>query len=364
MNALPDPLTPAQRRITYAISVREGSAGVLHLVEPAPPCSGVPSLGIFHVVSCSTGKDSVATKLKAIERFGKKRVVAILCDTGNEHEAVFEHRDYLERVTGVDILILKANFHNEIARKRMFIARDQRTRRGADGRRVRWTNKAKRRALAVLHPSGNPFLDLCLWKGRFPSRKAQFCTEHLKRNMAVEYQLGLIDQGYTVVSWQGVRRDESLNRRNAKNYERVGGGLHIYRPLVDWTAMDVFNYCAQKGVEPNPLYKQGMGRVGCMPCINANKAELKQIGLRFPDHIARISSWEAQVLAASKRGGATFIPAENGGVFVQNSLQHAKNNDIYAVIEWAQTSHGGKQFSLLTALDEPTACASSYGLCE
>ena len=359
-------------------------------------------MGIIHVVSVSGGKDSAATLLLAIERFGAHRVRGIFCDTGNEHEAVYEYLGYLQLATGVVITTLRANFRDEIANKRMFIARDQRTRRqyatrpvfdaaGAavpkrDGRgnivldrrgkpiqktvkigggeRVRWTNKAKRRALAVLHPSGNPFLDLCLWKGRFPSRKAQFCTEELKRNMAVEYQLGLIEGGHTVISWQGVRRDESLNRRNAKKYEAVGGGLHIYRPLVEWSAADVFAYCASKGVKPNPLYTQGMGRVGCMPCINANKPELKQIGQRFPDHVARISGWESQVLAASKRGGATFIPAENGGNFVQNAPAHAAANDIYAVIEWANTSRGGKQFSLLTVLEEPTACASSYGLCD
>ncbi|NHZ94582.1 phosphoadenosine phosphosulfate reductase family protein [Massilia sp. CCM 8734] len=321
-------------------------------------------MSIIHVVSVSGGKDSAATLLLAIERFGAENVRGIFCDTGNEHEEVYKYLEYLELATGVVIATLRADFTGEIARKRMFIARDQRTRRGADGRKVRWTNKAKRRALAVLHPSGNPFLDLCLWKGRFPSRKAQFCTEELKRNMAVEYQLGLMEQGYTVVSWQGVRRDESQNRRNAKKFERVGGGLYIFRPLVEWSAMDVFAYCASKGVQPNPLYKQGMGRVGCMPCINANKAELKQIALRFPEHPERISQWEWKVLNASKRGGATFIPAENGGKFVQNSLAHAKENDIYAVIEWAQTSRGGKQFSLLTALDDGTACASAYGLCE
>lgn len=321
-------------------------------------------MSIIHVVSVSGGKDSAATLLLAIERFGAARVRAIFCDTGNEHEAVYTYLDYLERATGVTIIRLKASFAHEIARKRMYIARDRRTRRGPDGRKVRWTNKAKRRALAVLHPTGNAFLDLCLWKGRFPSRKAAFCTEELKRNMAVEHQLELIEAGNTVVSWQGIRRDESMNRRNAKKYEPVGGGLHIFRPLVEWSAADVFTYCASKGVEPNPLYLQGMGRVGCMPCINANKAELKQIGARFPEHISRIAEWEKLVLAASKRGGATFIPAENGGKFVQNSLRHAQEHDIYAVIEWAQTSRGGKQFSLLTALDEPTACASSYGLCE
>lgn len=321
-------------------------------------------MSILHVVSVSGGKDSAATLLLAIERFGAHRVRGVFCDTGNEHEAVYAYLDYLQQATGIIIHRLTADFTSEIARKRMFIARDVRTRRGADGRKVRWTNKAKRRALAVLHPTGNPYLDLCLWKGRFPSRKAQFCTEHLKRNMAVAFQLELIDAGNTVVSWQGVRRDESMNRRNAKKFEAVGGGLFIFRPLVEWSAADVFDYCRSKGIEPNSLYKQGMGRVGCMPCINANKAELHQIGRRFPEHIARISEWEALVRAASKRGGATFIPAENGGKMVKNSLQHAKENDIYQIIEWASTSRGGKQFSLLTELDEPTACASAYGLCE
>lgn len=197
-------------------------------------------MSIIHVVSCSTGKDSVATLLLAKDRFGASNVRGILLDTGNENDFVFQHRLYLERVTGIRIDILTTNFDVEISVKRMFIARDKRWRREYEtepvfemdgktpvlkrdgrgqivlnkkgdpvqktvkiggGRRVRWTNKAKRRALANLYPSGNPFLDLCMWKGRFPSRTAQFCTERLKTMVAVEYQLALIEQGYTVVSW-------------------------------------------------------------------------------------------------------------------------------------------------------------------
>lgn len=180
---------------------------------------------VFHIVSYSGGKDSSATLLLALDRFGKDRVIPVFMDTGNEHDLTYEHLDQIERELGVTIKRLKNDFSGEIARKREFIARDQRTRRQytrrpmmraglpvyrkrsdgtlaidedgkpiprmrkQGGKRVRWSNKAKRRALAVLHPTGNPFLDLCLWKGRFPSRKAQFCTEHLKRNMAVEFQL-------------------------------------------------------------------------------------------------------------------------------------------------------------------------------
>jgi 3'-phosphoadenosine 5'-phosphosulfate sulfotransferase (PAPS reductase)/FAD synthetase len=318
-------------------------------------------MAILHVVSVSGGKDSAATLLLAVERFGAHRVRALFCDTGNEHEAVYAYLDYLEQAVGVPIMRLKADFSAEIARKRMFIARDVRTRR-QNGRKVRWTNKAKRRALAVLHPTGNPYLDLCLWKGRFPSRKAQFCTEHLKRNMAVEYQLGLIEQGYKVISWQGVRRDESLQRSTALKFEIVGGGLFIYRPLVEWSALDVFDYCAKKGIDPNPLYKQGMNRVGCMPCINASKGEIRQIATRFPAHIDRIAEWEKLVGQASKRSNSTFMHRASGLALTDREIY--ANGNILQVVEWSKTTRGGKQLDLLGEVDDIHSCSSAYGLCE
>ena len=354
-------------------------------------------MSIVHVVSVSGGKDSAATLLLAIERFGVHRVRGIFCDTGNEHDHVYEYLGYLERATGVTIIRLRADFSLDSGIKRLFIARDKRIGRQYDtrpvfeadgktpvpkrdgrgnivldkkgkpvqktvkvggGRRVRWTNKAKRRALTVLYPTGNPYLDLCLWKGRFPSRKAQFCTEHLKRNMAVDYQLTLVEEGYTVVSWQGVRRDESLNRRAALLFERLDERMYAYRPLVDWTAMDVFDYCASVGIDPNPLYKKGMNRVGCMPCINASKDEIKEIALRFPGHIEEKARWEKLVAHASKRGAATFFPSPG------ETRTAVERGNIWQRVEWSRTTRGGRQFSLLTDLDEPTACSSNYGLCE
>lgn len=356
-----------------------------------------------HVISVSGGKDSAATLLLAIERFGKANLVPIFCDTGNEHQTVYDYLVYMESTLDITITRLRANFDSEIAAKRLFIARDKRTRREYDttpvfdakgnpvpkrdgkgnivtrkvkrdgleidepvqktkkvgsGKKVRWSNKSKRRALELLHPTGNPFLDLCMWKGRFPSRKAQFCTEELKRNPAVEFQMSLVDAGHTVVSWQGIRRDESQNRRNAKKLETVGGGLYIFRPIVEWTAMKVFEYCASKCVKPNPLYLQGMGRVGCMPCINANKAELKQIADRFPEHVERIYAWEKLVSVVSKRQAATFIPAP--GITPAQAVDHG----IYSVIDWARTTRGGKQRDLLAILDDHSGCSSSYGLCD
>lgn len=363
-----------------------------------------------HVISVSGGKDSTALLLLALQRCPKGSVYPIFCDTGNEHAQVHTYLDYLEQALGIRITRLKANFDQQIAAKRRFIARDTRTRREYDtepvfeadgitpvpardgrgqiimnavrrngikvmepkqktrkiggGRRVRWTNKAKRRALEVLHPTGNPFLDLCLWKGRFPSRKAQFCTEELKRNIAVAYQLDMLDAGHNVISWQGVRRDESLNRANAKLAERIASGLWAFRPLVLWTADDVFSYCAKQNIRPNPLYLQGMGRVGCMPCINVNRNELQQISVRFPNHLDEKARWEMLVSLASKRGFSTFFCKElhkNGDK--QDRRAYAANQ-VSACIQWANTSRGGRQFNFFADLIDAQSCASAYGLCE
>lgn len=355
----------------------------------------------IHVISLSGGKDSLATLLIALERCPRESIRVIFCDTGNEHQDTYDYLGYLEQALGIEVIRLKADFTERIAAKREFIARDvrhgrvyntipvfepdgvtpvpkrdgrgnivlnkkgkpvQKTVKVGGGRRVRWSNKAKRRALAALHPTGNPFLDLCMWKGRFPSRTAQFCTEELKRNPAVEFQMGLMEAGHRVISWQGVRRDESENRRNARLFERVGRGLWIFRPVVEWTAAQVFELARARGVQPNPLYLQGMSRVGCMPCINCNKGELRQIAARFPEHPARIAEWELIVSACSKRGGSTFMadahPAPDRRVVFADL-------NIWARIEWSKTSRGGRQFNLLDEVENAEAgCSSSYGLCD
>jgi 3'-phosphoadenosine 5'-phosphosulfate sulfotransferase (PAPS reductase)/FAD synthetase len=360
---------------------------------------------IKHVISVSGGKDSAATLLLALENCPRENVMPIFCDTGNEHEAVYEYLTYLEQALDITIARLKADFTPLFPARRLWIARDQRTRRQYEtvpifqedgktpiwkrdgfnrlavklkkkngkpffsqfiqktkkiggGHRVRWTNKAKRRALASLSPSGNPFLDLCMLKGRFPSRKAQFCTEELKRNIAVEFQLSVIDEGHQVISWQGVRRDESEARADAKKIERLGPRMWAFRPLVEWTALNVFDYCAKRGIQPNPLYLQGSSRVGCMPCINCQKDELREIDRRHPEHIERIALWEKKVAQASKRGLATFFPAPG-----MSNLEASKQT-IEKVVQWSRTTRGGRQYDLLADLDEPTACASAYGLCE
>lgn len=320
----------------------------MKLLKIINPHFQVPFYPVLNILSVSGGKDSAATLLLAIER-KVSNLIAVIADTGNEHQITYDYVKYLEIKTGVPILWLKADFSKQIEEKR------QRLYKVIRGEKVRgnWTRKQAIRALKHTNVTGNPFLDLCIWKGRFPSTKARFCSTELKREVILyKLQFPLIDQGFKIISWQGVRADESLDRSKLPVSDHIGDGVTNYRPILKWTAQDCFDMHFKYGVEPNPLYKQGMGRVGCMPCIHCNKAELRAIADRFPEEINRIENWERIVGAASRRGSATLFTSDKRG------------HGIRELVEWSKTTRGGKYYDLIPLTEDTTACSSIYGLCE
>jgi 3'-phosphoadenosine 5'-phosphosulfate sulfotransferase (PAPS reductase)/FAD synthetase len=348
-----------------------------------------------HFVNISGGKDSTAVYLLALRRSRPFR--AIMADTGHEHPATVEYAERLaERTGGPRVEMVRADFSAEIARKRRYVETAWRE-EGVPEATIE-------RALAALVPTGIPMLDLCLWKGRFPSRKAQFCTEFLKERAVFDSVVGPALLDGPAVQWLGVRRDESRNRAQAPFTQRVRfddrHDMALFRPLIHWTAENVFAFARAHGLEPNPLYLQGMGRVGCFPCINAGKYELAAIGRRHPWAIDRLLEYEAAVMAASKRGIATFFAADKTpeGAGLSKGLKRRAVADTRrahpdlepdgkefdrarqrrlselcvgadwpqadAVFRWATTARGGRQFDLLTWGDEGLSCSSQYGLCE
>lgn len=305
-----------------------------------------------NVISVSGGKDSTAMLLLAIER-GITDIKPVFCDTGNEHPITYDYIRYLSDAIGVEIKCVKADYAKAIEHKRGVIN----TKWRKDG-----VSEAKiAEALSVLKPTGNPFLDMAIYKGRFPSTKMRFCSIELKADVLKnQIQLPLIRQGVDVVSWQGIRHDESkarscaTEREFAMKDEATGAELWNYRPILEWSANDCFNMMRRHNIDPNPLYKMGMNRVGCMPCINSRKEELREIANRFPDQIDRIESWERIVVKAGKHSGATFFPE---AAF--------RGSGIRAVVEWSRTARGGKQFDLFRdGEQDSTLCSSKYGLCE
>lgn len=345
-----------------------------------------------NVASISGGKDSTAMWIYGMYELGED-LYPVFADTGHEHPETYRYLDYLEAQLG-PIKRVKADFTARIEKKRQYVQEHWPRKLTADVPGRWWTDAEEageapdwepedklsehttgqwtwlpaqkgmtdreaanvvERALSALHPTGIPFLDLCIWKGRFPSTKARFCTEFLKVRV-IEEQIydPILVEGWDIVSWQGVRAEESPAR--AKLPEREDGeGFSIYRPLIHWTADEVFAMHRKHGIDPNPLYKLGMGRVGCMPCINCNKAELFEIARRFPGEIARVAEWEGLVKLASKRQASSFFPFVRG-----------MPDNIDGWVEWSKTAYGGKQYDLIKAIefDNVPACSSAYGLCE
>lgn len=318
-------------------------------------------MSVLHVVSVSGGKDSAATAIVALETMPRESLRFVFADTGNEHESTYEYIDYMAGHLGIQIHTLKADFRADIERRRAYIEKYWPI------KGVAWADCE--RAMRALQATGNPYLDLCLIKGRFPATKSAFCTQELKTKPLVEWQMGLIDSGAcaAVWSWQGVRIDESQSRRKRlscpvhpsfhKVFEEVGAGIYTYRPILRWNAGDVFEAASLYGLKPNPLYLQGMTRVGCMPCINAGKDEILEISKRFPEHIDRIEAWEAVVSMTSRRMQSSFFadPDRNA---------HLNKRGIRNVVQWSKTARGGVNLDFIRINEEPKVCESAYGLCE
>lgn len=305
----------------------------------------VKILDIVNVLSISGGKDSTALWLLALEK--GVEVIPVFADTGHEHPDTYKYIEFLESNLG-EVKRVKADFTEKILNKREYV-------------QTKWREQGISEtiiqdALEVLQPTGIPFLDLCLWKGRFPSTMARFCTQELKVIPIMEQiYLPLLEQNKHIVSWQGIRAQESKARAKLSEYESTPEGFDIYRPLIQWKVEDVFEMHDKYGIKPNPLYKEGMGRVGCMPCINCAKDELYEIARRYPGEIERVALWEQIVAKACKRGSASFFPHDAVAGY-----------NISDYVEWSKTSYGGRQYNLerLIAFDDVPTCSSQYGLCE
>lgn len=318
----------------------------------------------INIVSISGGKDSLAQSLRAIES-GVEHF-NVFADTGHEHPQTMEYLEYLEQKLG-PVKRIKADFTRQIEGKRKFIA-------------TRWPvtlveecgmipeEAAERvaQALEILHPTGIPFLDLCMLKGRFPSTKARFCSTELKHHPVRDWVvLPALEEFEEVILWQGVRAQESPARANLPEWEEDADntpGLHVYRPILKWQHEDVFAIAKRHGIKPNPLYQQGCSRVGCMPCIHARKSELAEIFSRWPEEIKRVAEWERLVAACSRRGNSTFFPTTHDPRRAEKRIELI-TVDAYGIEsyrDWAMTTHGGAQFDLLAESNDKTVCSSVY----
>lgn len=212
-----------------------------------------------HIVGFSGGCDSQACAGWVLERFLGEDVILLNSDAGgNEHPLTTTHiRWYSEHVHPVVMV-------QALVRDLQGIG----TRDGAVGQRR-----------AQLCPDENAPLTfdmLASVKGRFPSRKAQFCTKILKLEPQKRWMEENLPLGESCIRYAGVRADESQDRKNLPEREWDDWfDCELVRPLIRWTKAEVFAYLKARGEEINPLYRMGFSRVGCAPCINSGKDDVR-----------------------------------------------------------------------------------------
>ena len=309
---------------------------------------------IQHIISISGGKDSLATLLVAKEMLGDN-FTAIFCDTGNEHPITYDYIKYMsEKIHPIQFY--KADFSEQIAKKKIFVANHW-EKKGV-------SKKIIKSALEVLNSTGNPFLDLCIWKGRFPSTRARFCTQELKRKVSENQVIKpLLKKGFAVCVWVGIRADESQARSKLGHWYKEAENIFIYRPILRWSAERVFKIHDEYNIKPNSLYKMGCKRVGCMPCLHSGKDELMNIANRFPEVIERLKKWERIASKSSKRGKTTFF---SYGKIPTNTKENGEIElpTVEKVVQWARTGKGGRKLDTSRLPQESSKCTSVYGLCD
>jgi 3'-phosphoadenosine 5'-phosphosulfate sulfotransferase (PAPS reductase)/FAD synthetase len=286
-----------------------------------------------HIVGFSGGIDSQRAALWVRERFPAEDIILLNSPTGgNEHPLttafVAQYNREVFPVTPVDNLI-----------QDMWETEGFADKKGLDGN-------------APLD-----FETMIRIKGRAPSRNAQFCTEKLKMVPQCRWILERVTDDYE--RYTGVRRDESEARKNTpdREWDRYMD-CWINHPIAAMTKQQCFDDVLSAGEPINPLYSLGFGRVGCAPCVNSGKDDVRLWADRFPEMIDKIRGWE-------QRTGFTFfapcVPEIKPRIDARGKL--SVHNYVDEVVEWSRTVRGGVQFSVLNLVQRP-ACESKYGLCE
>jgi 3'-phosphoadenosine 5'-phosphosulfate sulfotransferase (PAPS reductase)/FAD synthetase len=268
------------------------------------------------IVSVSGGKDSTACALALREADVPFRMV--FADTGWEAKETYEHLDHLRAKIGpIDVV-------------------------GVEGGMV-----AK-----IRHRAG------------FPARMQRWCTRELKLQPLREYH-DAQEADRETVSVVGIRAAESEARSKFLPWEddEMWGGW-MWRPILTWSIEDVLAIHHRHGVDVNPLYKYGHDRVGCYPCIYANKEEVRLVAEYAPERIAVIRDLERECEALRVERNAV-TPGRYGHAvasYFQTRAPNAGPMHIDDVVAWSKTTHGGRQLPLLGPA--PDGGCFRWGMCE
>lgn len=224
----------------------------LPLFEDARPAINL-ARGSMVVVSISGGKDSIASLLVAIERFGRENV---LC----HHQIILEDWpgtiEYCQQVCdrlGVPLYCSQARYYGYecLACGNHFL----------NARNLQKCSQCASTNVLFLRMVES-VLDLVEWRSAWPSLSVRFCTSYFKRecfNHWVRTHRELVGEHPILV--MGERHLESSGRAKLPEVRlRSGlGWITEWRPVLGLRRIDVFCKMREYGIEPHYCYKaQGM----------------------------------------------------------------------------------------------------------
>jgi len=270
------------------------------------------------VVGVSGGKDSTAVCLHLLENgYTTDDFDRVFLDTGWEHSETYAYLDELESTIG-KIIRLKLNVG--VKEEDIDLVKSFEDRLGFT----------------------SPFVRLVFHYDSFPSSIVKWCTRRLKIEPLQKYYDGL---DYDVVNVVGIRKEESRRRSKMTELEwNDGFDCWTWRPLIDWTFDDVIRIHKRFNLRPNHLYLTGSHRVGCFPCINANKRAINNLDDTRVSIIKDLEEVISERRKQKEKKPASFF----------------KNATIEEAVQWSKTARGGKQFFLFEK-EEPTCV--KWGMC-
>lgn len=84
-------------------------------------------------------------------------------------------------------------------------------------------------------------------------------------------------------------------------------GVRVLNPIIDWSDDDVWSYLHSRGIEGNPLYKEGWTRIGCVGCPLAGRRACE---IAFASYPKLYKAWHdaiAYVIAKRKEMGNPMV---------------------------------------------------------
>lgn len=148
--------------------------------------------------------------------------------------------------------------------------------------------------------SNHTFIKMCELIGP-PSRINAWCCSVFKAS-PIAIIVNKINGKEGVVSFEGIRRGESVRRRNRRRIyhnKKIVHQLSAY-PILNWKEIEVWLYILSKNLDFNDAYRKGFNRVGCMYCPNNVPYNEYLIKTYYPEEAQR---WENFLLGYAKKIG-------------------------------------------------------------